>query len=654
MTEKCAVCNEIMSVERTVERAASGRWVAWPPVIDDRGRSGHLECFIRDGTASLGGRTGPGFMDELEARQFETLDVPGSRLVPGLGSRAAPGSPSGSVMSTGVKRVTLAICTCDAPGDGPCPVHGVEMAAQDERIAEENRRKLRASIGKEFLTAGPPIVHEGLKAVLDEIEAERDWTPGDPNTPGIYAIVVCWDLCEGMFPNVGTWDGARWIRPAGPISFYRGPFATEAEARAWAEAHDPEEGKPKPADTKIEEHLDRRPLGGNSEIFDGVLGTRWELAPDCQCFKCKGPLERTRGLMLMSPWAGAVRCTQCNYRDSVAGYLGKLMIEVQPMVEPKPTDHEVTVTIPRGASADITIVHQPDGSVKADVQLDEPLSFGPMLVIYEGPWLPDPSPCPPARHDVGRVPDATGTAEVVSSVGRVTDLDIDLAVERELTDLATEGVMKDLAEAEPEVMEAIHQGSAGTILEEEDARILAAVHQAVDQETIALLKTEPAPDYGKLIDSDAFDLAFEKIVRDLGLPTEYLAAPGQEVFFVEYKVPALTGDKVHAQGPYLTKHIARGHYEDIFNFEGVEQVEIVGRPNTHEKPHPGQEMLDGAARGKIQDALRTIDRTARAIQKKQEGKTYGYVLPENLSAYRRLCDNLGIPWEEVTEEPKEP
>ena len=696
MTEKCAVCNEVMSVENTIARAQSNRWVAWPPVITGDGRTGHTECFIREGSVSLGGRTGPQFADELDAG---VLGWP--RRSP---LRFRPGVPKKSVFYLDVMKLgplskepfdisfVEKTCTCDDPGDGPCPQHGAEMAAQDARIAEENAKggfvrsgvarllggepfrtpffldpeqsekekdarlrddilnsflsqcghpraytlsredrdvlvkkildenRLRASVGKEFLTAGPPLVHEGFKAVLDEIEAERDWTPGDPSTPGIYAIVVCWDPCEGMFPNVSTWDGARWVRPPGPISFYRGPFATEAEAWAWAEVHDPEEvTKPKPVveallknqREALLEHLDRRPLGGNSEIFDGALGTRWELAPDFQCLKCKGSLERTRGLMLMSPWAGAVRCTRCDYRDSVPGYLGKLMINGDQALldhvvglvrsESKPMDHEVTVTIPRGARADITIVHQPDGSVEADVQLDERFLVAPVHVIYQGPRLPDPKEeFAPTKGMISRGPifEADTTKDPI--------------------------VIRPLTQAAADIM---------------------------DQAPIAPLP--PGPDYSKLIDSDSFDRAFEDIVRSLGLPTEYLAAPGQEVFFVEYKVPALTGDKVHAQGPYLTKHIAQGHYEDIFNFEGVEQVEIVGRPNVH-APHPGQEMLDGAARGKIQDALRTIDRTSRAIQKKQEGKTHGYVLPENLSAYRRLCDNLGIPWEEVTEKPKEP
>jgi len=63
-----------------------------------------------------------------------------------------------------------------------------------------------------------------------------------------------------------------------------------------------------------------------------LFGIRWEPASEeFLCPRCEAPLERTRGLMLMSPWAGSVRCTKCEYRDSVTGYLGRSMIQVQPM-----------------------------------------------------------------------------------------------------------------------------------------------------------------------------------------------------------------------------------------------------------------------------------------------------------------------------------
>lgn len=66
--------------------------------------------------------------------------------------------------------------------------------------------------------------------------------------------------------------------------------------------------------------------------FTHLFGISWEPAPEgSDCPRCKSPMERTRGLMLASPWAGSVRCTKCDYRDSVTGYLGRSMIQVQPM-----------------------------------------------------------------------------------------------------------------------------------------------------------------------------------------------------------------------------------------------------------------------------------------------------------------------------------
>lgn len=55
--------------------------------------------------------------------------------------------------------------------------------------------------------------------------------------------------------------------------------------------------------------------------------------PEFSCPRCKAGMERTTGLMMMSPWAGSVRCTQCDYRDSVTGYLGRSMVKVEPLPE---------------------------------------------------------------------------------------------------------------------------------------------------------------------------------------------------------------------------------------------------------------------------------------------------------------------------------
>ena len=63
-----------------------------------------------------------------------------------------------------------------------------------------------------------------------------------------------------------------------------------------------------------------------------AFGIRWVPAPEgSQCPHCKGALERAVGLMLASPWAGSVRCTACDYKNTVCGYLGQSIIQVEPM-----------------------------------------------------------------------------------------------------------------------------------------------------------------------------------------------------------------------------------------------------------------------------------------------------------------------------------
>lgn len=86
----------------------------------------------------------------------------------------------------------------------------------------------------------------------------------------------------------------------------------------------------------LREHLHALILNhlGKSREGDIALafGFRWVPAPDgFQCPHCKGALERTVGLTLASPFAGSVRCTACDYKHTVCGYLGQSMIQVEPM-----------------------------------------------------------------------------------------------------------------------------------------------------------------------------------------------------------------------------------------------------------------------------------------------------------------------------------
>lgn len=53
--------------------------------------------------------------------------------------------------------------------------------------------------------------------------------------PGWYAVTLCWDIEEGVFPDAHY--------SAGDFEHHMGfrspePFATEAEAKEWARAHD--------------------------------------------------------------------------------------------------------------------------------------------------------------------------------------------------------------------------------------------------------------------------------------------------------------------------------------------------------------------------------------------------------------------------------
>ena len=31
-----------------------------------------------------------------------------------------------------------------------------------------------------------------------------------PNSPGWYAVLICWDMQEGVFPSAAYWDGREW------------------------------------------------------------------------------------------------------------------------------------------------------------------------------------------------------------------------------------------------------------------------------------------------------------------------------------------------------------------------------------------------------------------------------------------------------------
>ena len=76
--------------------------------------------------------------------------------------------------------------------------------------------------------------------------AITDWSWGPmPAVSGWFAVVRSWDPAEGMsagvvYANQGivSWPGSNGMALGG--RGHAGPFATQAAALAWADAHDPE------------------------------------------------------------------------------------------------------------------------------------------------------------------------------------------------------------------------------------------------------------------------------------------------------------------------------------------------------------------------------------------------------------------------------
>lgn len=60
------------------------------------------------------------------------------------------------------------------------------------------------------------------------------------NPPGWYAVVICWDGNEGMFPSASFWNGLAWSDDNRPIAAFHGPHPSKEDAERWAYDHDPE------------------------------------------------------------------------------------------------------------------------------------------------------------------------------------------------------------------------------------------------------------------------------------------------------------------------------------------------------------------------------------------------------------------------------
>ena len=76
------------------------------------------------------------------------------------------------------------------------------------------------------------------------VPADWCWDPM-PAVDGWFAVLRCYDYEEGAFPGVVWANGGKveWPDNRGMTidgSCHAGPFPTKAEARNWADAHDPD------------------------------------------------------------------------------------------------------------------------------------------------------------------------------------------------------------------------------------------------------------------------------------------------------------------------------------------------------------------------------------------------------------------------------
>jgi transposase-like protein len=69
-----------------------------------------------------------------------------------------------------------------------------------------------------------------------------------------------------------------------------------------------------------------------SPLVEAITSFKWEATGD-SCPECaEGNIERLSGMMI-GPWGGRIRCTNCSYEDTVAKYLVDSMVGVEPIRE---------------------------------------------------------------------------------------------------------------------------------------------------------------------------------------------------------------------------------------------------------------------------------------------------------------------------------
>ncbi len=84
-----------------------------------------------------------------------------------------------------------------------------------------------------------------MRTMTNHAPTDWCWDPL-PAISGWFAVIRGWEPEEGMFPGA-AWVEAGQVQPPWDNGVTRdgsghaGPFATEAEALAWAKTHDPED-----------------------------------------------------------------------------------------------------------------------------------------------------------------------------------------------------------------------------------------------------------------------------------------------------------------------------------------------------------------------------------------------------------------------------
>jgi hypothetical protein len=67
------------------------------------------------------------------------------------------------------------------------------------------------------------------------------WLRSKPVEPGWYAVTICWDPEEGLFPDGAHWTGETWAGGLPVVLRSSATFPNEAAAKEWAYDNDMED-----------------------------------------------------------------------------------------------------------------------------------------------------------------------------------------------------------------------------------------------------------------------------------------------------------------------------------------------------------------------------------------------------------------------------